>query len=205
MDIDRFVTKYPKLYHMAAPENLDAMRVHGLLSTCSLTERFGCSVEVTKTLLYSHRAKPLAIEHPKYGRATVRDQHPLSPKKLAGLLRDGLTVEDYLKLINGRVFFWCDRRRLDSMRSAYAGRQCVLTIDSRKFLSRYWRRVEICRYNSSDTRANKPRTRPLFEDLSMLDRDALSDIAEVTVPGEVPDVFEFVESEWVGTSSETLA
>ena len=126
--------------------------------------------------------------------------------KLLNRLQGGLTLQDYLCLINDRVFFWCDEKRLNSMRKAYLGRQCVLIIDMPpSSFALTCMRLELCRYNSGDNRADNPRTPPVFEEFSTFDTNNISKIAEMTVKGGVPDVFDFVVKTWNGTDSDTVA
>ena len=59
----------------------------------------------------------------------IRDQRPMPPAALAPALDDGLLPSDWYALLNGFVFLWPDRERMNRQRRAYASRpQLVLTL-----------------------------------------------------------------------------
>src|SRR5438045_3691733 len=111
------------LFHMAEAGSWPGIQRHGLLSTESLLDLFDITGEQRDALLSRRRAFLTTITHPQHGRAVIRDQKPLSEKKLAGCLRDGLTPSEWLRLLNGKVFFWVDPARLTNLRQARAYRE----------------------------------------------------------------------------------
>jgi hypothetical protein len=65
----------------------------------------------------------------------------------------GATPEEWLRLLNSKVFFWVNRARLNGLRSAraYRGRQhLVLTLDTRKLVADYQAAITLCPMNSGN-------------------------------------------------------
>jgi hypothetical protein len=80
--------------------------------------------------------------------ATVRDQLPL--KFIDQCLLPGVTVQDFLDELNGRVFFHVDENRLHTLLGARAYRrnlQDVITLDTRTFLELH-DDVDLAPYNT---------------------------------------------------------
>jgi len=115
---EQLATKHPRLYHLTSPEALDGIRRHGLLSTRQLLDLFEVDDETRLRLEQKRRAKTATIEHPRYGRAFLTDNVPLSEKSLAKCLEDGLSPQDWLQMLNSRVFFWPDIRGLGDLAQA---------------------------------------------------------------------------------------
>jgi hypothetical protein len=117
---------FKHLYHIAEAENLASILKHGLMSTERLTEKAGIPQSERTALLRSHRQ---ANVHLPTG-VLVRDQRPMPPGTLAGALDDGLEPSDWYALLNGFVFLWPDRARMERHLSACGGRpQAILTFD----------------------------------------------------------------------------
>ena len=137
MTPDEFIGHYPKLYHMAELGTWESIRKHGLLSTTALLDLFEISGEERRQIEEQRRSQCITIRHPKHGAAVIRDQKPLSDGKLRQCLRDGLTPTDWYRILNGMVFFWATKDRLEALLSGRAYRErphTILTIDSQKFL-----------------------------------------------------------------------
>ena len=58
------------------------------------------------------RAESTTVEHPRWGQAAVRDQKPLNEKLLAKCLR-GMSPSEWYRILNGKVFFWTNRERME--------------------------------------------------------------------------------------------
>ncbi len=213
MDRDQLIARHPRLYHIADARNWDSILACGLLSTSSLLDRFEVGGASRDALESGHRPRTEAIPpagpHPAHGLAFVRDQRPLQPGPLAGCL-EGMTVEQWLRLLNGRVFFWPTTERRDGMLRAYRkSEQAVFEVDARGLLERHGDRVELCHINSGYASSAYPPARRGRDSFLPIERykDAASNrIAEVTVPGSVPDIFEvtirvatWLEGKEVGT------
>src|SRR5580700_3745553 len=114
---EELAATYPLLYHMADAESWPSIQKHGLLSTSSLLDLFGISGKERRDIESTRRPNSVEITSPKYGRAVVRDQKPLSESKLAKSL-SGCTVPEWYRLLNKRVFFWLTKSRLQTLLSA---------------------------------------------------------------------------------------
>jgi len=61
----------------------------------------------------------------------IRDQHPLHEGRLAGAL-EGMTVAEWCRELNRRVFFWVSTKKLETFLAAYADAELdVLIVDAR--------------------------------------------------------------------------
>ncbi len=197
MDREKLVGRHPTLYHMADARNWASILRHGLLSASALLDRFGLSGDDREAVEARHRPETVAIPpggpDPTLGVAYVRDQRPLQPEALAGCLVD-VSPEGWLRLLNGRVFFWPTAERLGRMLKGYlTTEQAVFEVDTRRLLDRHGDRVELSHINSGFATAAYPparRGRSTFVPLADYPYSARNEIAELTVLGAVPDIFE---------------
>jgi len=193
MTPDRLIARHPVLYHMADARNWASIERFGLLSTSSLLDRYAVSGSERSGIESSHRPRTVEITDPNLGPAYVRDQKPLDPEVLPDCLVD-MTPQAWLETLNGRVFFWPDPDRLGRMLRSYLDReQAVFEVDTRRLLDRHGDRVELSHINSGFAgRAYKPAPRgsATFQLLDRYADNAKNAIAEVTVPGAVPDIFD---------------
>ena len=194
------VRLYPRLFHMAAPSSWEAIDQHGLLSTEALLDLFEVPEPRRTELIEKRRSKTEVLEHPVHGTAEVRDQIPLSEAKLKQALGGTMSVEQWLRLLNARVFFWLQPERLQRMLTARAYRNrghLVLTVNTDALLSHVGLEVvSLSRINSGST-AYKAAPRgpdtfvPIGEYLHPSRRRATrsaSDVAELCVQGCVPEI-----------------
>ncbi len=177
------------------------MQRHGLLSTRSLLDRFEVPGPLRSEILSVQRCSSLRIAHPVHGNAVIRDQKPLSAKKLASCLTD-CDVASWFRTLNERVFFWLNFDRLITLMSAaeYIGKpHTVLYVDSAKIVSEYSEHLELAHMNTGNTRPfAHPRGRETFRKLHEYpyeQRRRLPDysaIVELTVLQGVPNISNFV-------------
>lgn len=192
------VRLYPEAYHMAADGSWPSIARHGLLSTAALVERWEIGEPgIRSSLLEQRRPESVAIEHPDHGVALVRDHKPINEAALADALID-MTPEQWFKVLNERVFFFLQKRRLESLLGAYSkAPQIVITVDTGSLVAAHEARIELCRINSGFAQPHNksPRNRRSFLPIAEYPHRALAvanlrgiDIAELTVLGGVPDV-----------------
>jgi len=127
---------HPTLFHMAEPDTWESIEKNGLLSTSALLDRFCVKAPERKKIELSNRRSSVEIAHPQYGKVTIRDQIPMTDKALERCLED-MTVPEWYRTLNGRVFFWTTSERLTRLfdARAYRGkRQTIITIDTKSFL-----------------------------------------------------------------------
>lgn len=113
MDRIELVRRHPILFHMAEDGTWPAIQAHGLLSTKALVDLYNPRDAVRASILQGVRRDSILLERPGIGRAIVRDQGPL--KFLDECLVPGTTRQEFLDLLNGRVFFWLTRERLPAV------------------------------------------------------------------------------------------
>jgi hypothetical protein len=139
--------------------------------------------------------------------AWIRDQQPMPPRELEPLL-DGMSVEEWYRLINSKVFFWAEWWRLEMLLGAkrYRGAEhVVLKVDAQKLISKASAATTLTSINSGSTyaRANgEPaprRGRETFQPIAMFgDADT---VAEVAVEWKVDDILSLTQSAGVWTCS----
>lgn len=123
-----------RLYHLAEADNLPSILQHGLMSTERLLSLVGVPEAERATLLRRHRPDSFRLSE----RVLIRDQRPMPPAALARSLMDGFEPADWYALLNGHVFLWPDRKRMDRQREACGGRsQALLTFDGAALLDRF--------------------------------------------------------------------
>ena len=97
---------------MAEHGSWPSIQRHGLLSTSALLDLFAVPEPQRGAIERAHRPNCVLLQHPSHGRAAIRDQKPMSDAALRRCLQDGMTPEEWYRLLNGRVFFWPTRSRL---------------------------------------------------------------------------------------------
>ena len=178
---------HPRLTHYAEAGAHRSIRARGLLPAATLAPHLD---------LAAPRPHPVVLP----GDAVLSDNSPLLGPGLSRCLTGGLTPEDWLRILNDRVFLWADDR--DSAGFVRArlrlGRPTErLTFDTERLLAPVWARAEITPINSgSAIRRPAPRGRETFAPLAGLDYEAwrrarptkgLDRVREVAVPGGIPD------------------
>jgi hypothetical protein len=200
MEKDRFVELHPRLYHMAEAGSWPSIKVHGLLSTSAALDAVGLSGEERTLLELNHRPASVEISRPSKPTIVLRDQKPMPRERLLTALDGGLTPEDWFQFLNGRVFFWANRARVEGLLNARAYRDKphnVLTIDTRGIVDAYEARILLCHMNSGNT-FPYPHRRDLsifrtIHDYPVKKNGApLKPVAELTVEYSVPDIANFV-------------
>lgn len=197
MTADELAALHPRLYHLAEDGAWPSIRAHGLLSTSALLHMYGLEGEAREAVEARRRPMGVTLAAPGLPGARVRDQKPMTDAALRRCLDDGLVPSDWYLLLNRRVFLFPTRKRLDALLKAYEGQaNTVLTLDTASLVAVHGDAVELSPYNSGTTARNAPRRGwSTFLPLARYPfaawrakRSAGTAIAEVTVPGGVPDV-----------------
>ncbi|MEO0767741.1 MAG: hypothetical protein AAFY75_17170 [Pseudomonadota bacterium] len=166
---------------------------HGLLTAQEAADRAGQPLPATP------RPTALNITLPDSTPVWITDNKPLSFKKLAPVLDDNLSPQDWFAMLNTRVFFWPDRKlgagnlKARISRGYHSEWQIY---DTAKLLAPIWDRAEIAPINTGST-IHQPARRGLatFAQLEGLDFQAWrksrgksrpDKIKEVTVRGSIP-------------------
>ena len=194
MTPDAFAALHPRLHRLAMAGAHEGIRRHGLLTARQVAERAGLDLPATPRRAAIRGALPDGTP------VAVTDNRPLSFRALAPVLEDGLAPEDWLAMLNDRVFLWPDRRLgagnlAARRRLGYDSEWQVY--DTARLLRPVWDRAEIAPINTGSTvRVAVPRGRATFAPLAGLDHAAWrrargkrspDTVKEVTVRGGVPD------------------
>ena len=162
MDDEELIERFPRLFHVTEAGAWEWIRRHGLLSTSALLDLYGVPEPMRPGIEASRRPEEVVLDDPLLGRVVIRDNRPLRLDILRRCL-DG-SPADWFRLLNGRVFFWANERRLHNHLRArgHRGRpREVLVADTRRLLARERESVSLCAFNSgSALYPNAPRRGP---------------------------------------------
>ncbi|MEI6001979.1 hypothetical protein H3V53_34075 [Paraburkholderia bengalensis] len=138
---------HPRLYHITRPSALASISKHGLLPTSDLLALFELPAELKLELETRRRPKNAIIEHPVHGEATLTDNGPLSESVLSGILDDGLTASQWMRMLNDRVFFWPDEGSMNKHLAAHlrdGKARVVMVFDTLSLVTACYDRVQLC-------------------------------------------------------------
>ena len=138
-----------RLYHLADADNLPSILGHGLMCTARLLDLAGVGEPRRTTLIRGHRPESLRLSET----IVIRDQSPMPPRALAPALDGGLEPSGWYELLNGFVFLWPDRERMERHRRACGSRpQVVLTFDAAALLDQFEVEAFVSPINSGNAR-----------------------------------------------------
>lgn len=181
-----------------------AIRRHGLLSTTALLDLYGLQGARRAIIESNRRPDVVPLEHPAIGRAIIRDQNPLDDTALRRCLEDGLSPQDWYRLLNRKVFFWLTRERLLKLLKAkpYRSKEHdVLELDARELVDAYRLSIALSPINSGTTK-RYPAARGLATFLPIAaypyanwrkKRAPGERVVELVVEYGVPDAVRFVQ------------
>lgn len=194
--LDLIAKKYPQIYHMAEADSWNSIESKGLLSTSALLDLFEINGTQRFAIESCHRPESVIIEHPKHGRAVIRDQKPMRESALLKCL-DGVTPQKWYRFLNARVFLWATQDRLESLLRARAYRKLthlVLTVDAQTLLASHGDKVLLSPINSGST-IYRPVRRNLETFQSMATypfEERKRKIAEFAFHYAIPDIKEYI-------------
>src|SRR5215210_3694491 len=194
--------RYPVLFHMAESGSWESIRERGLLSTSALLDLFEVEGELRLAIESARRPEMVKLEHPKHGKALVRDNKPMQEKALERCLH-GMTPREWYEHLNRRVFFWAEWKRLLKLLGARAYRDrphLVLEVDTAELLRRHADRVTLSPINSGATFAMNPAPRGPDTFHRIADHQDDRPVVELAVDHAVPDIEDLVlsVSRWHG-------
>jgi Family of unknown function (DUF7002) len=153
MNTDELLTLHPRLYHMAQAGSWPSIRTNGLMTTAQIVAAYMPSDDMRIAALKQRRPHSIVLESPENGRVVIRDQAPLREKFLAESLT-GMTMVEWLEILNGRVFFWLHPEKLRGLLFARRYRNeehDVLTVDTASLVTTHGDRVRLSAINSGAT------------------------------------------------------
>ena len=206
MDVEQLVDLHPRLFHMAHHGAWDNIAQNGLLSTEALIDKFEITGAEKSSLTEQRRAESVPIQHDSFGIAVIRDNKPMSESALSRCLTDGMTPTDWYRTLNGLVFFWVRRERLDRLLAARAYRETphlVIELDTAKLLDAHAANVLLSPINSGSTAYNPvPRGAETFSSIEQFPYEywrrkrgnRRNAVVELTVQYAVPHAIDFITS-----------
>ena len=214
-ELDEVLTDCPSLFHMAERGSWPSIRRHGLLSTSALLDALHVVGAQRRRIERQRRPESVALSHPGFGHAVIRDQKPMDDAGLRRCLQDGVTVEEWYQLLNSQVFFWLTEDRVYRLLTASAYRDLehdVLEIDARALVERYREAIRLCPMNSGCTKPMPhPRGRGTFKSIEDYPYDRWrrtrrrgERVVELAVARAVPDVWHYVRRVTVMKGKERL-
>jgi hypothetical protein len=197
---EEFIKRYPLLWHMADGRNTAGIFQRGLLSTSALLDLFGIEGAERERIETTRRPESVTLSNSKHGMVVVRDQKPMSLKRIERCLTSG-TPQEFFRFLNGRVFFWPTEEKLATMNNARAYRdtnQLVFVVRTESLVAAHGSRIRVSPINSGATSPFAwPRSVTIFETLSAFNfaarKKCANPIAEVTVSDRVTDILEHIE------------
>jgi len=201
MELDEFIDRHPRLWHMAEIENWQLIQEHGLLSTSALLDLFEYEGAARHVIEAAFRPESVVIEHPDLGKAVVRDQRPMISDSVVARYLDELSPEEWYRTLNRRVFFWVRERRLEKLLAAGLYRKrphIVLVLDTRRLLARHLNRVTLSPLNSgaifpAGKARRGPQTFSSFDDYPWSERIGQPEpVVELAVDHAVPTIADFL-------------
>jgi hypothetical protein len=190
------IRRYPTIYHMAEADSWPSIRRHGLLSANEVMRRADLAGSQRRILSSEHRPEKVALCVAGIGTVVLRDQKPMSERRLRPALLDGMTPQQWYKLVNSRVFFWVKEQRLHGLLTAAEyvdSEHDVLTVDTASLLSVHVKRVRLCHMNSGNTLPfPQARGRHTFKTITDYPATStgkpLKEVVELTVEGDIDDI-----------------
>jgi len=215
-DLAELLADSPTLYHMAEQGSWPSIRNYGLLSTTALLDRYGIAGAARAAIESKRRPASVPLERNGLDRAVVRDQLPMDDRGLTRCLEDGLSPEEWYRILNAKVFFWLTRERLLRLLNAGTYRlqeHDVLVLDAKPLIEAYQRKIWLCPINSGCTKPfPHPRGKKTFQRVSdypyaqwKANRKRGERVVELAIDYAVPDVAKFVTRVVRMKASEELA
>ncbi|MDQ2880381.1 MAG: hypothetical protein M3Y48_03745 [Actinomycetota bacterium] len=203
MTPEQLAELYPRLFHMANVGSWPAIQSEGLLSTRQLVDACNPAEAVRDAILRRRRPRSITLTHPRQGPVVVRDQGPLREDNLHACL-SGMTVQEWLDMLNDRVFFWLHPDKLSTLLRARLYRNHehdVLTVDTRSLLATHATNIRLSPMNSGATifpnaSQRGPDTFLRIEDYPYQERrrqrSTKDAVVELAVLDGVPDIVDHV-------------
>jgi hypothetical protein len=196
---EALASRHPRLYHVTRPHAVPSIKRHGILPANELLTLFQVPPKQTDLIQFERRSTSVDISHPVHGSATLTDNAPLSTAALSLCLDDELRPSDWLQMLSQRVFFWVDKKSVDTHLRASIKRndaRVVLVLDTLSVFRAYYEQLELAPINTGST-IRIPARRGLstfspahlytYRDWQRL-RGKRDQIKEISLPSSVEDI-----------------
>lgn len=154
MEMNRLIELYPKIYHMAERGAWESIRMRGLMSATAVLDHLAVRSGDRARFESEHRNQKMDVIAGDPANIVLRDQKPMPEGRLLQALIHGTTPRQWYELINQKVFFWAEEKRLNRLLGARDYRKLehdVLTLDSATFIPAYAQAIWLCHMNSGNT------------------------------------------------------
>ncbi len=154
MEVGKLIELYPRVYHMAECGAWDSIRTRGLMSATAVLDHLTVGGGDRARYESEHRGEKMDVRAGDPSHIVLRDQKPMPEGRLIRALMDGTTPRQWYELINSKVFFWAEEKRLHGLLGARDYRRLehdVLTLDSSTFIPDYVDAIWLCHMNSGNT------------------------------------------------------
>lgn len=200
MDVERLIELYPRLYHMAEEGAWPSIKQRGLMSASAVLDHFDVRGRGRAPYETAQREEKMTVLFGQPGQIVLRDQKPMPPDRLRKALTDGTTPAQWYKLINEKVFFWAEEKRLLKLLGARAYRHLehdVLILESAPFIRAYAEKIWLCHMNSGNTwPMPHPRGIDVFKRIPNYPANTrgkpVKRVVELVVDHSVPDMARYV-------------
>jgi hypothetical protein len=192
------VERYPQLFHMTSVHAWPTIERHGLRSVTAILDLLYYDPDKRPLVESQQRLKTLWLPDQETPDFEIRDQKPLHLGKLANCLT-GMTISEWLSLLNRKVFFWPTEERVQELLGAreYRARDhLVLVIRTASLVAIHGPEITLAPINTGAVLYDPPTRGPEtllpiadypFEEWRRR-RGPRKAIAEVAVDYAVPDV-----------------
>lgn len=199
LNISDFVGKYPLLYHMAEDGSWASIEKNGLLSTTALLDNLGVDKKERVDIEEKIRSDTITLSRNSFGDVKIRDQKAMREGALSQSLGPGISIADWCKYINAKVFFWSNWVGLKILISAnaYAGKpHIVLTVDTERLIRVYKDKIYLSSINSGSTYFRKGKNSPEKRDYGTFKRieefNNFQWVREVCIDYSIPDISDYL-------------
>lgn len=191
---------YPRLYHMAHRDSWAGIKRHGLLCTEGLLDLCCVPTQRRPAILSMQRTRSHEFKCPDGCKVVIRDQKPLIRSRLEPKLK-GCTFQQWLDMLNSRVFFWLTTDRLRTLmcaREYCSDPHVVVVVDTLRLAKDLEHRITLAPMNTGNTRPiAHPRSLQTFSRMTdypfaerLKKRQEL--VVELAVEAGVPDIMKYV-------------
>lgn len=150
MTPEQFLTRCPSLWHVAPPGSWATIKEMGLLTAAQLIDAAELDEERRSELHEMPRRHPVPLRVSDAD-VVLRDQGPLFKADLESFLEPGVTVADWVKLLNRRVYLFTNKAAMQKVLAKYVesdGAQDVITISPRRLLETMRPKIELSAQNA---------------------------------------------------------